>query len=224
MFWPDGFLAKLPKEPTLALDKMTEQVVTRVGPHAPLSYEDCIDVLLAFRAISDAHDLKLPFPEVRTLSGRPRSDAVVAFVRAVRNETDDRLTADRLREAEQKYRTLFGTTVAVEFTLGDIEVIQGHIDALRRILTSSTTLSDGHRDRLLDRLEALQRELHRRMSSADKFWAFFGDAMIAVRRFGEASEPYHKLLIALAKLFLLAQARAADLPSGCEPPALPPAP
>src|SRR5438045_5881321 len=120
-----------------------------------------------------------------------------------------------------KSRKLF----VYEFSETDVQEIQGHINDLRNLFSSSEELTEEHRKRLLRRLEQLQAELNKTMSDLDRFWGLVGDAGVAIRKFGEDSKNAALIVAAIYKLTMLiwkAQLVAHGLPY--EPRTILPAP
>ena len=58
------------------------------------------------------------------------------------------------------------------------------------MISSSDVITPKHKSRLLERLERLQRELHKKTSDLDSFWRFIGEAGIAIGRFGNDIKPF----------------------------------
>jgi hypothetical protein len=71
---------------------------------------------------------------------------------------------------ESVLKTKFGFGFYYEFTDGDLKSIQVKLNQMRDMITCSEYLDEDMRSRLLHRLEALQSELHKRMSA----WIAFG--------------------------------------------------
>lgn len=77
-----------------------------------------------------------------------------------------------------------------------------------------------HKDRVLKRLEALQREVHKKMSNLDKLWSLVGDAGVALGKFGSDAKPFVDRIREIAQIVWRTQARAEELPSGTPLPLL----
>jgi hypothetical protein len=81
------------------------------------------------------------------------------------------------------------------------------------MITCSEYLDEDMRSILLRRLEALQSELHKMMSSLDRFWGFLGDAGVALGKFGEDARPLFERVRELLEAVWRTQARAEELPT-----------
>ena len=71
----------------------------------------------------------------------------------------------------------------------EVEKIQNAIDALRVTIQSAEYLNEGHKRRLLLRLEKMQVELHKTISDPDAFWGGVVDAASALGAAGEEAKP-----------------------------------
>ena len=105
-----------------------------------------------------------------------------------------------------------------EFTDGDLKRIQQIINELRDQIVESDLFEEDHRRRLLRRLEALQSEIHKKMSDVDRIWGLVGDAGIAIGKFGKDSKPFVDRILELSQIAWKTQARAEELPSSCVNP------
>jgi hypothetical protein len=93
--------------------------------------------------------------------------------------------------------------------LSDDEIgrIQGMIDGLRQAIHSSEVLDQRHRQRLMGRLEALQRELHKRLTNFDQMWGLLGDMGRAASKFGSDLRPLVARVQELAGVYAVAAGR-----------------
>tara|TARA_R110000772_G_scaffold105596_1_gene207331 strand:- start:96 stop:899 length:804 start_codon:yes stop_codon:yes gene_type:complete len=107
-----------------------------------------------------------------------------------------------------------------EFTDGDLDRIQELINDLRKEITASELFEDSHRRRLLRRLEAMQSEMHKKMSDVDRIWGLVGDAGIVIGKFGKDAKPFVDRIKELSQIAWKTQARAEELPSSSQNPLL----
>jgi hypothetical protein len=114
----------------------------------------------------------------------------------------------------------FKRTFAYEFSEGDVRLIQGKINELRKLISKSKYMDDEFRSRLLKRLEKLQAEFHKRMSTLDRFWGLVGDAGVAVGKFGDDAKPFFDRARELLETVWRTQARAEELPTNSPLPEL----
>lgn len=107
-----------------------------------------------------------------------------------------------------------------EFTDGDLNRIQELINELRQEIVASDLFEEGHKRRLLRRLESMQSELHKKMSDVDRIWGLVGDAGIVIGKFGKDAKPFVDRIKELSQIAWKTQARAEELPSSSQNPLL----
>lgn len=101
-----------------------------------------------------------------------------------------------------KYRALFDAEPAYEFSDDDYEEIQRHITELRELIQKSKLIPENHKQRLLKRLEAMQKKLHKKTTDIDRFWGFIAEAGIVSRKFGEDLKPINDRVSSLGKIVI----------------------
>jgi len=131
------------------------------------------------------------------------------FATKLRDATRDR----HLASIKERALLSLSKGFSYEFTQGDLDRIQALINETRDWLTASDIFTAEHKDRILKRLESLQRELHKKMSSLDKFWALMGDAGVALGKFGVDAKPLVDRIGEILKIAGTSQSRAEQLPS-----------
>lgn len=107
-----------------------------------------------------------------------------------------------------------------EFSEGDLSKIQSLINELREKISASNDFEPDHRQRLLKRLEAIQREIHKKVADMDRLWGLVGDAGVAMGKLGENAKPIVDRIKEIAEIVWRTQARAEELPSGSSFPLL----
>ena len=131
-----------------------------------------------------------------------------------------RKTELQITEATEAINVRLGTGFYYEFDDDDIDKIQNLINELRDLITMSDVIEEDHKRRLLNRLERLQSELHKRVSDLDHFWGLVGDAGVMVGKFGEDVKPIVDRIRELRTIIWDAQVRAEGLPPATEFPLL----
>lgn len=129
-------------------------------------------------------------------------------------------SAKKLEALKKSFGITLANGFAYEFTDGDLNRIQDLINELRGLLASDSALDDGHKRRLLKRLEELQKELHKKVSDLSHFYSLMGDFGIATGKLGKDAKPFTDRIGELLKFAWKAQARAEQLPSSAENPML----
>lgn len=148
----------------------------------------------------------------------------VAFVReAIQPLIDDEVGSNRRNQflsAIDNKKKILDKGFFYEFTDGDLKRIQQIINELREQIGESDLFEADHRRRLLRRLEALQSEMHKKMSDVDRIWGLVGDAGVAIGKFGKDAKPFVDRIKELSQIAWKTQARAEELPSSSVNPLL----
>ncbi|MBW8035665.1 MAG: hypothetical protein FVQ79_08555 [Planctomycetes bacterium] len=113
--------------------------------------------------------------------------------------------------AKDYYASMFGKGVFYEFSDGDFSRVQTLLNNLRDLLTNSTDFEEDYRSRLLKKLEALQSEVHKKMSDFDRFWGFFIDSGIALSKFWENAKPFRDDIKEIVEIVSRTQAKAENV-------------
>lgn len=141
--------------------------------------------------------------------------AKAANEECIRIQTEQQVA--RTREAVAlRYKASFG----YEFTDGDLQRIQQLINELREQLVANQQLTAEHKQRVMQRLEALQRELHKRVSDLSRIYGLVGEAGVLLGKLGEDAKPFVDRIREIAQIGWRTQSRAEELPSDLELPLL----
>ncbi|MFI8647915.1 hypothetical protein ACIGJK_24375 [Pseudomonas iridis] len=136
------------------------------------------------------------------------------------NDLVGQSSAKKLEALKKSFGITLANGFAYEFTDGDLSRIQDLINELRGLLADDSGLDDGHKRRLLKRLEELQKELHKKVSDLSHFYGLMGDFGVAVGKLGKDAKPFTDRIGELLGFAWKAQARAEQLPSSAENPML----
>jgi hypothetical protein len=229
--YDEEFLSSLPADPYEAVEalctKFNEEKNKHTGPDGTVHesvvehyYDKYIDAFAAMEAFINATGLPFPCPRLEEERGIKNINKIVLFFYDVGKEVSNRehkLTLDRARE---KYAMLFGTTFVYQFSDGDLTRIQQLINELRDAITKSELFDAKHKQRILKKLEGLQSELHKKMSSLDRLWGLIGEAGVALGKFGQDAKPLVDRIREISQITWRTQARAEELPSGTTLPLL----
>ena len=197
-----------------------QQITDKLAPEV---YERYIGALGAFDALVEARELG--FGSARL--GNEKSFNVKAIRNhfqnmrnALEKQLTERTTSASLADARKKYRRKFGVALAYEFTDGDLARIQTLVNELRDLLSKSELFEGKHKRRVLKKLESLQSEMHKRVSSVDRFWGLIGDAGVVLGKFGNDAKPFVDRVKEIGEIVCRTQARAEELPSAAPFPLL----
>lgn len=214
-----------PREKMLAVIDHCRNV--RSGPILDADVELFTAAWTLMEVIAEMSGVELPSykldPELIAHSPGRVANEIAEHMRIYRQNLMSDMNRLRLSDQKQRYQALLGLAISYEFGTGDIARIQTLINELREQISETPLFSDKHRQRLLARLEKLQSELHRRMTSLDQFWALVGDMGVALGKFGTDAKPFVDRIKEILQIVWRTQARAEELPSSAPFPQLPPA-
>jgi hypothetical protein len=176
----------------------------------------CLQSLAFARVFAQIHSLDLEVPSLDPNDADGSTiNSVTKFFTVWKSQTDEvlrqRKHAGTYETAVDYYASLFGKGVFYEFSDGDFARIQTLLNGLRDLLTKSEDFEEEHRMRLLKKLEALQSELHKRMSNFDRFWGFFIDSGIALSKFWENAKPFRDDVKEIIEIVSRTQAKAENV-------------
>jgi hypothetical protein len=225
----DEFLENLPNNPYEAIRSMSEcfdKEHQAIPPGEEVeNFDKYIDAFAALEAFIQATELPFGLPNLNTPPD-PQTD-----IKIIGNcfKSSGNHAAAKLRErkytscfdkSREKYAMRFGTVFAYRFSDGDIARIQQLLNELRDKITDSELFDAKHKERILVKLEKLQTELHKKMSSLDKLWGLIGEAGVVLGKFGQDAKPLADRIREIAQITWRTQARAEELPSGATLPLL----
>lgn len=135
------------------------------------------------------------------------------FLQEVQDDLLGQTSATKLDNLKKHFSVTLTNGFGYEFTDGDLKRIQQLINELREMVSANTELDDGHKQRMLKRLEKMQSELHKKMSDISRFYELMGDAGVALGKLGEGAKPIVEAIKELAGIAWKSQARAEQLQS-----------
>lgn len=181
-----------------------------------------LEVVLFLTAVIQGDLIKfqgdIPVPE----NGKVVRAAALNFIANVQAQIEALLKREAAisfqRQAEARFKQVIKGGFGYDFTEADIHRVQNLINELRGLLTADSSLDEGHKRRLLSRLEALQKELHKRVSDLSHFYNLMGDAGVALGKLGKDAKPFVDRIREIVQIGWKAQARAEELPSSADNP------
>jgi predicted metal-dependent hydrolase len=229
----EEFIKGLPDDPIRAgieICKAFLQFVNTITTGTKRQYSDKYDAFLEAFAFAEifieANGIEIGVPDVNISSDRDFNCKVIIdfFQRwqgAATKEWEALNAKNALENARARYRHILGKGVIYEFSDEDFAKVQELVNRLREILTKSKDFEEEHRLRLLKKLETLQLELHKKMSNFDRFWGFFVDSSIAIRKFWENVEPFREDVKEIMRIVCKTQAKAENVQNFLPPGLLP---
>lgn len=221
----DELLARLPEAPVATAFEVCQLVTARVSVNTLTRYEGLLlEVTLCLFAAEKAGLLTHPVTRPKIQNGKISPADAYNFVMAVQRHVEaiiaKEAALDLQRSLEARFAKAMNADYGYELTEGDVKEAQQLIDELRKFIQSTPDLSDDHRRRLLERLETVQSELHKKMSSLDRIYCLTIEASIVAGKVGENAKPFLSAAKALFQLAWRTHAHKEGLPSGAVPPLL----
>lgn len=171
--------------------------------------------------VSEKHSIKLDRCILEPSLHRSNNcRTLVDYIQNVSTAINGHLTQLKVASYRNRYSAALKAGFAYEFSTGDLDRVQSLINELRTKINECDELEDDHKQRLLNRLEKLQSEVHKRVSDLDRFWGLVGDAGIVLGKLGDDAKPIVDRVKELAQIVWRTQARAEELPSGASNPML----
>ncbi|WP_104039903.1 hypothetical protein [Vibrio hyugaensis] len=142
------------------------------------------------------------------------------YIQEVQSAVGNQAALLKVETYSNRYKNVFKSTFAYEFSKGDLERVQELINELRAQISTLEDLEPSHQQRLLKRLEKLQSELHKRVSDLDRFWGLIGDAGVVLGKLGTDAKPIVDRIKEIAEIAWNTQSRTEELPSNSPNPML----
>jgi hypothetical protein len=182
-------------------------------------YQVLLDFFGFLKSLVEVHELSISVP-MPTFNQHKDYDAVLSVIGALDSEIKDHDRRETFREAYRGYASAIPGGFVYEFLESDYKRLQELINEIRTLASESKQLDQDHRRRLLSRIERLQMELNKRMSSVDVFWGMLGEAGVALGKFGEDVKPLTDRICEILRIVCRTEARASGLPPGKKVPLL----
>jgi len=219
----DDFLDSLPDDPEDAAHLMCKHFKeidsTIEETQEEYYYDQYIEAFAAMEAF--VKTIGLPFIVPTLVANKEENiQRIQTFFYEILKPLDKREINNKLSRARDKYKARFGGVFLYLFSDGDLKRIQELINELRDLAVQSELFDAKHKERILKKLEGLQMEMHKKMSSLDKLWGLIGEAGVALGKFGKDAKPFVDRIREIAQITWRTQARAEELPSGTTLPLL----
>jgi hypothetical protein len=208
-FFPIQFLENLPSDELDALDAICNEFLKfeKVAQARAEYHDDYLEIYSILKAFAGHRKINsIAFPDATSSNQMNNITVVRNCIHAVRADVSNRILvrgAQGHHAAKTKhYSAIFSGITMYEFSDNDFKRIQTLINELRELIVKNDALSEGHKARLLKRLEAMQGELHKKTSDIDRFWGFIGEVGINIRKFGENMAPISERVQELGKIVI----------------------
>jgi len=186
-----------------------------------LFVEDLVEAFIFLAKFCDEHGIRASTPDLNTSDERTIRHKIWLCINAIENDIKRKQIFEAKNRGLERYAKLSGQLFCYKFSETDITKIQGYLNELWALISTSSELEEDHRKRLLERLEQLQDELNKNLSDLDRFWGLIGDAGTIIAKMRNCAEKGAKImnLIALiGNIVFVTQNEAHGLPnSGSHP-------
>ncbi|KQN54625.1 hypothetical protein ASE98_16805 [Pseudomonas sp. Leaf48] len=225
---PQEILDQVRDDPLAGAIAACEFVESSLEPDSAWQPDDEELLFEIYGLISTLHDAK----RIEYIASEPDINAAFphscGYLSRFMNDVKEQLESNhRSLTKKRKFEQLkkhFSLTIndafGYEFTDGDLKRIQQLLNELREMISANTELDADHKQRLLKRLEEMQREMHKKISDLGRFYSFVGEAGVMLGKLGKDAKPLVDRMRELAGIAWNAQARAEELPSGSDLPML----
>jgi len=211
-------IAKIPNEPFLGVEHICN-LFNSFDEYAGNNPEDIdgshfLEYWMLLKVFCAKHGLKF-----EQLDQRPPENPYNEVRRVfseVQGSVQAKITEIRLEEAEAFFSAQLGVGTTYELSDADVEEINRKLGELRQLIVASEDLEEGHRTRILKRIEALQGEIHKRQSNFDKAIGTMAEVLTAVKKVGDAAAPWARIARDICAILFMAQGRSIGLPSSAD--------
>lgn len=224
MLFTEEFVGTLRDDPYSGVVAICDNVLNELSSGSKWEdrdYEVLVEAFALLQGMQSAKLITLPgvmfdpgMPAERDLDCRILAD----FMREVRSLAVSERAKHTFSGQKAHFEALLGARFVYEFTQGDLDRIQELLGELRERIRDSDLFDEEHRRRLLLKLEKLQTELHKKMSSLDRLWGITGELGVVLGKFGEDAKPLVDRFKEIMQITWRTQSRAEDMPSDSPPP------
>ena len=163
---------------------------------------DFLEAYAILQAFFEARALEVTLPQV-TPPTVNRSE-LLNVLRVEKTEAKKRIyqreSTFHFESKTEEYRARFAKAPVYELSDKDHNRIHELIKELRELIQIAVLIPQQHKGRLQKRLEAMQKELHKRTSDIDRFWGFVAEAAIVSRKFGDDLKPINERVEELGQI------------------------
>ncbi|MCG8683418.1 MAG: hypothetical protein MI892_00965 [Desulfobacterales bacterium] len=214
---PDDLITELPQDPISAELLFIEKIIAFMSPKMATAsgkrsiHNDSLTVLGMYKAFCDAYEIKRSFPDI-TGAEVANVDVIMDYFRSLEKELNKKQNYRLINESHNRFKGMFNNGFVYKFSDDDYARVQELINEIRSLLSASDDIPKDHKKRLLDKLEGLQKELHKNMPVLDKLWGLIGDAGIVIGKFGENAKPIFDRIGEMMQITWKVQIKAEGLP------------
>lgn len=225
LIYDDAFVANLPDDPWESLAQVCSRFIEWFKPIEGNTQFDqhgrIVDAYALLRALISHHKEHLTgIPDSYRVKGNRNDDVktIVAQFNSINNTAHqvlgNRTSIQHFATSSERYEAMLAGELRIEFHDDEIKQLQTLINELRDAISSCESLEANHKNRLLRRLERLQKELHKEVSNLDSMWTFIGDAAFVLGQAAQDGKPIAELVREIMGIARIAMGRTHGLPAG----------
>lgn len=220
----DELVHRVNDEPIAVARQVCRDLTREIQAFNGENADSCLEFVLFFSLLKEnkLFDFVAPIPVIE--NAKIPKGHTTTFCNALTIELDKIITQEaaleRQREIEARFTRGINKSFGYEFTDGDFVKLQDTVNRLRDLIQNCADLSDDHKNRMLKRLERLQSELHKKVSTLDQFYNLAIEASVVARIVGENAKPIADIAKVIMGITWRTQSHAAGLPSDTEAPML----
>lgn len=225
MIFPEEFLEELRNDPmsgTIRLVRIVREHFNQdTKGWTDAEYDALLEAYALVLEIVASGILNITEPEF-DISGSRDDDCklINQYLGALEDYCISEASKLKVQSLRSHFKAAIGSGFTYEFSQGDLQRAQVLINQVRDLIAEANGLEKDHKRRLLNRVEKLQSELHKKVSDLDRFWGLIGDAGVVLGKLGEDAKPIVDRIKEIADIVWQTQSRAEELPSGTRPPLL----
>ena len=216
----EQFLQSLDNDPNIGLYEICRHYLAAIRTVGNISLVEHLEAYALIETYVAANEMILVVPPLPN-NRQDSINAIIQFISKIEQDLTPYIQSEEEQKLLQNFRSEFsahiGKAFVYEFSSGDLERIQNLLSELRNLVSESRIFEEKHRRRLLNRLEKLQKELHKKQSDLDHFWGLVGDAGVALGKFGKDAKPFVDRIKEITDIVWRTQSRAEELPSDAKP-------
>lgn len=215
----EQYLAGLSEDPKLAMHSICRKYLAAATNKGP-SFDMSLEIYALIETLSSANEMDIQIPPL-PVGQKDQIDTIKKFAGETYASLMQYVQSDKEQRQLENLRKEFSIHITkaftYEFSEGDLNRIQELLNELRKLVAESKLFEAKHQRRLLNRLERLQQELHKKQSDLDHFWGLVGDAGVAIGKFGKDAKPFVDRIKEITNIVWRTQSRAEELSSDSKP-------
>lgn len=186
-------LKRLPANPykaVISICEYFEEYESHLEEDDPIEPRHFLEYFLLLKIYTKKAGIQFPSLNREIIPNENAYKLVRSALATIKIEASLTLQKDELASLEDFYSAHLNVTTAFEISEGDVEAINRKLLELRNLIGESVVIEPSHKERILNRLEALQGEIHQKNSNFDKLTGSLLEVIMLAQRAGEAAQTW----------------------------------